>query len=115
MSKERDEAVEVVHRILNNTDRIAEKFERYVDEKIEIDKVLIGILNDMNLRQEMESTMARENENQGITAKTEATPAEADAVSERISGLTKSIAGLLLRMDTAEKRLEELPEDRRLN
>jgi len=51
MSKERDEAVEVVHRILNNTDRIAETFERYVDEKIESDKVLIGLLNDMKLRQ----------------------------------------------------------------
>ena len=58
---EKDALAKREERFTQGVERIAEVLERYVDEKIETDKLLLGLLNEMNLRQEAPSEDRRLN------------------------------------------------------
>ena len=121
MAKKEEEVLEAFQSLVDVIDRVADALEYYIKDRIESDKVLIGLLNDMNLRQEKESTMTRENENQGVMTsqqmdveefKKSVLKIEKD-LNTALSSLSERITKLEL--ETAKIVAESPSEDQRVN
>jgi len=112
---EKDALAKREERFTKGIERIADTLERYVDEKIESDKVLCGILRDMNIREEIKlkenQTMQEpKNNDAGVTSKAE--PSNGDVVKAlnqlkaEMAALTERCLALDLALETKVNQIE---------